>query len=185
MGTFVRKGDDWEFMAMAEPLMCRTITEIISQPSGLNSVRDVKPSPKIKKKVTLWVSEGKDLTPMDFTILAKRSDPYVKIFYDDKVVKSEVTLKTLNPKFICPEIDLGIVNEKSNKVIEIQCWDWDEFTDDDDMGVIRLSLGGLMSQVKKGENAFWLKLYPTSQQTDKKVKISGHLCIKARVEEII
>lgn len=120
---------------------------------------------------------------MDFSLLSKRSDPYLKIFVDNEVTQSAVSFTTLNPTFTCEPIDLGELSESSMKIVEIQCWDYDKRTDDDNMGVIRFCLGGMMSNVKAGLNPIWLKLFPTAKHIKRKIEITGYILCNVMVKE--
>ena len=181
----MRKGEGWEFQAMDDSLLSRTVSEIMHEPDNLAAIKTIQPTPRIRRRVKLQPIEGKDLTPMDFSLFKKRSDPYLKIFYDDKVEISEIVYATLNPTFTCGVVNLGEVAASSTKVVEIQCWDYDRLTAHDNMGVIKFCLGGLMSQVVAGENRVWFGLLPTSEHKQEKKKITGHILCKVMVEEFV
>lgn len=183
MGCFVRKREAWEFHAMSKPLFSRTIAEIVHEPSSLNDIWTIPSSKCVRRHVVIQPIAGKDLTPMDLSLLSRRSDPYLKIFIDDWVTISAVCFGTLNPTFMCDSIDLGVVSENSMKIMEIQCWDHDKISKDDNMGVIKFCLGGLMSNVKVGLNPVWLKLFPTEKHIRDKTEITGYILCNVVVTE--
>lgn len=55
-----------------------------------------------------------------------------------------------------------------------QIWDWDKFTDDDFMGMVRLCVGG-MCQEGPGTHTTWLPVSGTQEQKDNNEKITGEL----------
>ena len=179
----MRKAEAWTFRALSECVFSRTILELLHEPTNLQAVREIQAAPRVRRRLVIQPTEGKNLTPMDFTLFKKRSDPYLKIFVDDRVVVSEIAFATLNPKFICQPIDLGEVSSTSAKVIEIQCWDYDKFTKHDIMGVHKFCLGGLVAKMNAGENAVWLKLFPSAENIKDKKKITGDILFKVLVEE--
>jgi len=181
LGSFARKRESWEFHAMSQPLPCRTIAEIVQEP--LSDVRKLISSRRVRRHVVLQPVAGKDLTAMDMSLLSRRSDPYLKIFVDDTVTISAVSFATLNPTFACDQIDLGVLSENSMKIVEIQCWDHDKITKDDNMGIIKFCLGGMMSNVKAGLNPVWLKLFPTEQHMKDKIEITGYILCNVIVTE--
>ena len=183
MGCFVRNGEAWTFRALSECVFARTILELLHEPVNLTVIREIQAAPRLRRRLIIQPTEGKNLTPMDFTLFKKRSDPYLKIFVDDRVVVSEIAYATLNPKFICQPIDLGEVSPSSTKVIEVQCWDYDKFTKHDIMGVHKFCLGGFVANVKPGENGVWLKLFPSAENIKEKKKITGDILFKVIVEE--
>lgn len=160
---------------MQGAMLSRTIPEIMHESGNLYSVSTIKPKPRVRKHVTFLPVEGRDLTPMDFSLFTKRADPYLKIFYDDQLVMSEVCKGTLNPKFKCPSIDFGEVSETCTKVVEIQVWDWDRITEDDNMGVARFCLGGLVANLFPGENKVWFKVFPLEEHNLANKKITGQI----------
>lgn len=183
VGCFIRANKEWEFRPLCDPVLSRTVAEILHEPENLTNIRGVSATPKVRRRVTLKPIEGKNLTPMDFSLLSKRSDPYLKIFVDDRVTTSEIIYSTLNPKFVCPSVSLGEASESTLKVVEIQCWDHDKLTDDDNMGIIRFCIGGLMSKVKPGHNQISFKLHPTEEHINEKIEITGDIICDVIVEE--
>lgn len=183
MGCFVRKREAWEFHAMSSPSLSRTIAEIVHEPYSLSDIREIPSSRRTRRSAVLQPVAGKDLTAMDLSLLSRRSDPYLKIFVDDYVTISAVSFATLNPTFTCDPIELGELSENSMKIVEIQCWDHDKISRDDNMGVIKFCLGGLMSNVKTGLNPVWLKLFPTEKHIRDKKEITGYILCNVVVTE--
>lgn len=175
IGCLIRNGEFWSLYGMQGAMLSRTISEIMHESGNLYAVSMIKPKPRVRKHVTFLPVEGRDLTPMDFSLFSKRADPYLKIFYDDQLVMSEVCKATLTPKFKCPSIDFGEVSETCTKVVEIQVWDWDRITEDDNMGVARFCLGGLVANLYPGENKVWFKVFPLEEHNVANKKITGQI----------
>lgn len=185
LGAITRRGVWWQYTPIRQSLLARTITEVMYDKENLANIQKIPCEDIVKRRVKIVGAIGKDLTPMDnIPGFRKSSDPYLRIFYKDKMYPSEIEYTTLNPIFKLGKIDLGEVSEADRNIVEIECWDYDTITKDDLMGVIKFSLGGLLSKCKVGKNEVWMPFSATAEQIRKKEKIQGDLMLEMMVEEI-
>lgn len=108
-------------------------------------------------KVSVVPRKGANLTARDHHLNRISSDPYILLFYRNKVHSSEITLNNLNPVFQCTPFLLGSITPDDNSVLELQCWDHDRITHDDFMGGARIILAGLLAQLNFKTGHFILK----------------------------
>ena len=107
------------------------------------------PNDGVPKNVLMSALAGKDLIPLDRHGPARpTSDPYIKLFFKEEVVITEVQEKTVEPLFETGRMDLGLLDPNDTQVIEIQYWDYDRVTNDDFGGAARISIAGLLAATK-------------------------------------
>lgn len=59
---------------------------------------------------------------------------------------SDVVENSLNPKWNMPKVFLGEATESDFTTVEVNVWDHDTNSDDDFLGTVALSMGGLIQQ---------------------------------------
>jgi len=116
--------------------------------------------------VIIKVISGRGLAAMDMN---GKSDPYLKIFYGAEKYKTSVQKATLTPHW---DQTFSIKYKDSEKILRIECWDWDRIGANDFMGQIEIDLSTLHLGVEKKE------LFPLSPKMEqhhhlKKHKVSG------------
>lgn len=120
LGVLVREGAWFKFASLKNPVLSRTVTEIMYEPANLNPAFGIKAVPLARRMLKMSVKKGKDLTPMDISLFKKRSDPYLKIFYRGKTFQSEVVYGTLAPTYTMEPLDIGEIVECDDDIIDIQ-----------------------------------------------------------------
>jgi len=151
-----------------------------------------------KKKVKLFLKQGKDLMPLDKHGLSKpNSDPYFKLFWKDKLLITEVVNKSLNPEFSSKEFEIGEISADDNSVLEVQYWDHDRITFDDFGGCALICVAGMIDKLngQSGDlvefyicrqyplaGQIWVDLKPSDAQMRERKKVTGQFLLDVVVE---
>jgi stress response protein SCP2 len=183
-------GDEsWLFTASGRIANGRNGIDALQSLSEWAQVKNIEKEKNVQIEIT--VSEARDLLSFD---LNGYSDPYFKIFIDNKLVfVSDVVYKCLNPKwkknnyeniiYIKPMI--GALAATATAAfqhsllynVRIEVWDSDTFSQDDFMGQVVLDID-LEKANGKYEELKWYEL------KDKKSQLQGYIQIDAKFKLI-
>lgn len=185
MGIFTRRGAWWNFAAVGKSGRGRTVKEIVATTPLDTVVRPVSFHAE-PKRVYLWATEAKEVAASDFPMFGPQtSDCFVEIIYKNRRSLSEVVEKDLSPKWDMAKVYLGESTDSDHSLVEINLWDHDTHSDDDFLGSVALTLGGLIQQ-GVGVHEIALPL-GASMHNDIKpragVQIKGEIVLKCEIVE--
>ena len=148
VGKFSRTGPWWNFTAIGEESVGRTVKEVVYNMT-LDKIVNAKSEPVKDMKVYAWVTEGKNLAASDYSPCGPRtSDCFVEIKFREKRSVSEVIMKNLNPKWNMQKIELATTNEADYEIVEFDVWDHDTNSPDDFLGDSLLFLSSIFGKAK-------------------------------------
>lgn len=146
MGIMTRKGAWWNFRAIGKSGRGRTVKEIVSY-TPLETLTEINSVAAKSNGVYLWAAEATDVAASDFPMFGpKSSDCFVEILCRGSRAVSEVVEKSLNPKWNMEKVFLGEASDSDFTVVEVNVWDHDTHTDDDFLGSVILTMGGLVQK---------------------------------------
>ena len=138
-----------------------------------------------RRKITVTVVKGKDLAAKDRPGLLTEasSDPYYSIEFKDKPFVSEYIPKTLDSEWKLSPFELGTITEAETAPLKIMIFDYDSFSSDDFMGVIRVP-GCALYDLGPGHHTFWFLAGHTKEEPYAKEDVSGYVLIHFVVQEV-
>ncbi|GMH36836.1 hypothetical protein BSKO_04709 [Bryopsis sp. KO-2023] len=177
MGIMTRKGAWWNFKAVGKSGRGRTVKEIVSY-TPLETLTEINSVSAKSSGVYLWASEANDVAASDFPMFGKKSsDCFVEILCRGSRSVSEVVEKSLNPKWNMDKVFLGEATDSDFTAVEVNVWDHDTHTDDDFLGSVVLTLGGL---VQKGAGVHEVSL-PLGPSRDNEIVAKHGVSIKGAI----
>ena len=109
------------------------------------------------------------------------SDPYFVIRFKNKTYTSEYRAQTLNPVWKSSGFDLGYITVVETDFLEIEVSDYDTFSSDDFMGMVRVAASALF-RLGHGEHCYWFQLSDSKKY--KGEVVSGKILVSFNVEVI-
>ncbi|CAD7703618.1 unnamed protein product [Ostreobium quekettii] len=174
MGVLLRNGPYWSFVTMKQPVLARTVTEIMYDASNLVAVKALDGTALHHFKLALAIRKARNLTNMDTELFGnkKSCNPYMVITHGGKRHASEVVTNSYSPEFEMEPVDLGEAKPNDGSVIEVQCYHHEEEREDEWLGVVKVCVGGLTAK-GPGTHAVWLPLSCTKERKASGTVITG------------
>ena len=132
--------------------------------------------------MAVTVIKGADLAAKDRSFWFRKgasSDPYFVIRIKNKTYTSEYKAQTLNPVWKSSDFDLGYITEAETDLLEIEILDYDAFSSDDFMGMVRVTASALF-RLGPGQHTYWFQLSDSNKH--KGELVSGKILVNFKIE---
>ncbi|CAD7703874.1 unnamed protein product [Ostreobium quekettii] len=165
MGTMLRNGPYWSFVSMKQPVLARTVTEVMYDGSNLRGINALDGTPLRRLRLGLAVRTARNITSMDNELFGSRKscNPVMVVSHAGQRHESDVVTNSYFPVFAMEPIDLGEAKPTDSSVIEVQCYHREEGCEDEWLGVVKVCVGGLTAK-GPGSHAVWLPLSGTKEK---------------------
>lgn len=185
LGILVRKGSWWSLVTVKQPVLARTITEVMYESTNLDVVRDLDASPLVHKRLLFAIRKARNLTNMDTELLGnkKKCSPCMVIIHKGKRYESDIVTNSYSPAFSMAPVDLGEATLSDASLIEVQCIHKEEGQEDTWLGVVKVCVGGLAAR-DVGTHSIWLPLSATKHKKDQGMVVTGTVMLEVTLKNL-